>query len=98
MTRAQKADALLGALKYWQNGEPREGSIPSTDELCRDTWDWGANYQDNLTACASAALSDVCALGYDIDGAEKVATFEPVGGVVRDDGTTFAIYKGRAVR
>jgi hypothetical protein len=96
MTRAQLADELLCAAKHWQNCESRpEGCCKAADQLfyfANDT----APYH-SLTAMwlheAGMALSEVCALGYDIDGAEKVTSFTECGGVRREDQSEYKLYR-----
>ena len=83
MTKAQKADALLEAARAWQARKPRhclgieDGPDSPTEEFwAPDGGDWWFNQRCDDSA--SAALSEVCALGFDIvnaDGSdcEKVA-------------------------
>jgi hypothetical protein len=75
VTKAQRADALLRAEARWENGsskmeldEDEEDIVDSVGEM-GDVTNW-------FTQWASAALSEVGALGFDIEGAEKVCSFE----------------------
>jgi hypothetical protein len=74
MTKAQRADAMLWAAKWWQNGRSRKCSGVDvswwnfTEDLLMDTPDINAYREWDLWA--SAALSEVGALGYSIEGAE----------------------------
>jgi hypothetical protein len=75
MTRKQRADALLTLADWWQRSaaNPTQGVWEA--ELREDIWEhlpcyvmeWAAG---PLDIWASYALSEVCALGYDIEGAE----------------------------
>ena len=83
MTKAQRADALLSAAKYWQNGRgrPAGATMEATVDL-HHVMCWFHPYahfngNDQFDLFASAALSEVCSLGFDIEGAEKVTSFEP---------------------
>ena len=94
MTKAQRADALLEIVGRWQNGQCwmcsalyREDAEPLASDLL-------SLVEGPLEGePTSAALSEVTALGFDIDGAEHVTSFEPCGGVRREDGTSYKLYK-----
>jgi hypothetical protein len=73
MTREQRADALLWAAKWWQNRNSRDYSVDAswfyfTEALLMDTPDTDAQYEWDLWA--SAAMSEVGALGFSTAGAE----------------------------
>ena len=101
MTREQRADALLEAARRWQNSEPARycwyGACPEfAASMSYDDTGLVRMSQDN--EIASAALSEAAALGFDLEGAdgtptEKVARFTQCGGVRREDGSEYAIYK-----
>jgi len=75
MTKAQRADALLWAAKWWQNERPRPGARTSkASSFSEVAWDvstddipWPKSLWLNS---ASTALTEVGALGFRIEGAE----------------------------
>jgi len=71
MTKAQKADALLWAAKWWQSGRGRydwenvsRSTVDFSEKFLEDTPDT-ETYDWDLWA--SAALSEVGALGFEIE-------------------------------
>lgn len=76
MTKEQKADALLCAAKHWQNDQWTSSCVfCNTDDICElydpaDTFSAEFMPQQRLIDSASAALSEVAAIGFDIVDAE----------------------------
>ena len=112
MTRAQRADALLSMAADWQMDEAASAyeaakrariSFGDAFDLCQSIYTniFHPGFIGHMPLWASAALSTVSGMGYDLEGAdgrpvEHVISFAPCGGVRRQDGSEFAIY--RAVR
>ena len=75
MTRKQRADALLCAAKHWQNENQRGdlccGQDASAKAVLRDVWDDDDTPEswcwDDI---ASAALSEVAGMGFDLESVE----------------------------
>jgi hypothetical protein len=75
MTKAQRADALLWAAGWWQGERARPGM--AGDPKNRDSeeaWDVSdeghRSFESACSKSASTALSEVGALGFEIEGAE----------------------------
>ena len=76
MTKIQRADALLWAAKWWQNEQGRD----ERDEVSRSTVDFTEKFLEDIPEIdgydwewdlwASAALSEVGALGFDLEDVE----------------------------
>lgn len=69
--RERKADDLLAAARYWQNGygSRSPSTIPVAAGLWSDLYPECAWLMGRADVAASAALSEVAALGFDIEGA-----------------------------
>jgi hypothetical protein len=79
-TKERRADLLLCAAKHWQKGDLRNNCCMYDEGLSDLVRAVEPDYPGMpYEAIASAALSEVCALGFDIEGAEKVTSFERDG-------------------
>lgn len=102
MTKEQRTDALLEAGKCWQNHASAGGE--TAFELLYDgcpLWE-ETNHGDWFALCASAALSEVAGMGYELvnadgTGCEKVAVVESVKVNMSSDSEADYFYKLRPV-
>jgi len=73
MTKEKKADLLLEAARDWQNSRLTMANFTRVEGILDFVLDVrpfdGDHYLDNMTIWASAALSEVAALGFDIEDA-----------------------------